>query len=116
MLQIFWSNKSKIKQQQIVKEEIAFENEAKKVTTQNNFKSLQSQIQYLEKELLSIEENTEKANKFIKKLELAYKLGEIDAYKYSQSFNAYFQVMQNYLSLINNYNQTVIAYEFYIEK
>lgn len=111
----FWSNNAKIKQQKIIKEEVAFENESKKIAIQNNFKSLQKQIQYLDNELLTIEETKKKAEKFIKKLELAYKSGEIDAYQYNQSFNAYFQVMQNYLSLINNYNQTVIAYEFYTE-
>ena len=112
----FWSNNAKIIKQKILKEEIVFENESKKIAIQNNFKSLQKQIKYLESELLSIEETKKQAEKFIEKLEIAYKSGEIDAYQYNQSFNAYFQVMQNYLLLINNYNQTVIAYEFYTKE
>ena len=47
----FWSNNAKIRQQKIIKEEVTFENESKKIAIQNNFKSLQSQIKYLENEL-----------------------------------------------------------------
>ncbi|CAA0185798.1 CzcA family heavy metal (cobalt-zinc-cadmium) efflux pump [Tenacibaculum maritimum] len=112
----FWSNKAKIKQQKIAREELAYVNKSKKIAIQNNFKSLKEQLQYLEEELVSIESTVIKVNKFIKKLQLAYTSGEVDAYKYNQSFNTYFQVMQNYLSLIYNYNQTVIAYEFYIKE
>ena len=109
----FWSNDSKIKKQKILKEEIAIENKAQSIAIHTNFKSLQEQIYYLNKELSDIDKTVSIATKFIEKLQLAYKSGEIDAYQYSQSFGAYFQVMQNYLSLINNYNQTVIEYEFY---
>ncbi|WP_370408902.1 CusA/CzcA family heavy metal efflux RND transporter [Tenacibaculum dicentrarchi] len=112
----FWSNNAKIKQQKIISEEITFENEANKIAIQNNFKSLQEQIKYLKTELASIDRMKIKAEKFIKKLKLAYTSGEIDAYQYNQSFNIYFQVMQNYLLLIYNYNQTVISYEFYTQK
>ncbi|MCD8403292.1 CusA/CzcA family heavy metal efflux RND transporter [Tenacibaculum finnmarkense] len=109
----FWTNNAKIKQQKIISEEIAFENQANKIAIQNNFKSLQEQLTYLKTELVGIEAMKIKADKFIKKLKIAYSVGEIDAYKYNQSFNTYFQVMQNYLLLIHNYNQTVISYEFY---
>lgn len=112
----FWSNKAKIKEQKIISQEIAYENESKMVAIQNNFKSLQNQLKYLESELVSIDLMVVKAKKFIKKLKIAYTAGEIDAYKYNQSFNTYFNVMQNYLSLINNYNKTVIAYEFYTKQ
>lgn len=109
----FWANNAKIKQQKIISEEISFENQANKIAIQNNFKSLQEQLTYLKTELVGIEAMKIKADKFIKKLKIAYSVGEIDAYKYNQSFNTYFQVMQNYLLLIHNYNQTVISYEFY---
>ncbi|MCG8795937.1 CusA/CzcA family heavy metal efflux RND transporter [Tenacibaculum finnmarkense] len=109
----FWANNAKIKQQKIISEEIAFENQANKIAIQNNFKSLQEQLTYLKTELVGIEAMKIKADNFIKKLKIAYSVGEIDAYKYNQSFNTYFQVMQNYLLLIHNYNQTVISYEFY---
>lgn len=112
----FWSNKAKVKNSVIIGEEIAYKNESKKIAIYNNFKSLKEQLKYLNSELLSIDSTVIKAKKFIKKLQLAYTSGEIDAYKYNQSFNVYFQVIQNYLSLINNYNQTVIAYEFYIKE
>ncbi|CAL2104131.1 CusA/CzcA family heavy metal efflux RND transporter [Tenacibaculum sp. 190130A14a] len=109
----FGVNKAKIKKQKIIREEIAFENEAKKVALKNNSSSLQLQVVQLQSELESIKSTTEQAQKFIIKLETAYKAGEIDAYQYNQSFNAYFQVMQNYLQLVNTYNKTVIEYEFY---
>ncbi|CAL2083989.1 CusA/CzcA family heavy metal efflux RND transporter [Tenacibaculum sp. 190524A02b] len=109
----FWSNSAKIKQQKLIQEEVVYENQATSIALKNHLKSLKDQLKYLDNELLNIQETVSVANKFIIKLQLAYKLGEIDAFQYTQSFNAYFQVMQNYLSLINNYNQTVIAYEFY---
>ncbi|WP_233899151.1 CusA/CzcA family heavy metal efflux RND transporter [Tenacibaculum piscium] len=112
----FWANNAKIKQQKIISEEIAFENDARKIAIQNNFKSLQEQLTYLKTELIPIDTMKIKAEKFIKKLKIAYTTGEIDAYQYNQSFNTYFQVMQNYLLLIHNYNQTVISYEFYTKK
>ncbi len=112
----FWSNSAKTKKQKLIAEEIAYENESNKVAIQNNFKSLQKQVNYLKSELVSIVTMALKADRFIKKLKLAYTAGEIDAYQYNQSFNTYFQVMQNYLSLINNYNQTVIGYEFYTKQ
>ncbi|UTD14926.1 CusA/CzcA family heavy metal efflux RND transporter [Tenacibaculum mesophilum] len=112
----FWSNKAKIKEQKIIQEEIAYENNNRAMVIQNNYKSLQEQLVYLNEELASIHSTVTQAQKFIKKLALAYKVGEIDAYQYNQSFTAYFQVMQNYLSLVHNFNQTVIAYEFYIKE
>ncbi|MFT4575552.1 MAG: cobalt-zinc-cadmium resistance protein CzcA [Polaribacter sp.] len=111
-----WSKNATVKKQQIIKEEVAFENTSKTIALQNNFKSLGTQVSYLNTALENVEKTKNKASKFLKKIKLAYQLGEIDAYQYSQSFNAYFQVMQNYLSLINNYNQTVIAYEFYTKE
>jgi cobalt-zinc-cadmium resistance protein CzcA len=111
-----WSKRAAIKKQQIIKEEVAFENTSKTVALHNNFESLRRQIRYLKSELENVEKTKNVATKFLNKLKIAYQSGEIDAYQYSQSFSAYFQVMQNYLSLINNYNQTVIAYEFYIKE
>ena len=108
-----WSKKAKVKKQQVIKEEVAFVNTSKSIALKNNFKSLSMQVDYLGSELENVEETKTLATNFLKKIKLAYQSGEIDAYKYSQSFNTYFQVMQNYLSLINNYNQTVIVYEFY---
>ncbi|NVK52068.1 MAG: CusA/CzcA family heavy metal efflux RND transporter [Flavobacteriaceae bacterium] len=112
----FWSTKAKIKEQKIIQEEIAYENNNKAMVIKNTYESLQEQLTYLNKELVSIQSTVKQAQKFIKKLAVAYKVGEIDAYQYNQSFTAYFQVMQNYLSLVNNFNQTVIAYEFYIKE
>lgn len=111
-----WSKNATVQKQQINKEAIAFENTSKSIAFQNNFKSLGIQVSYLNTALENVERTKNKASKFLKKIKLAYQLGEIDAYQYNQSFNAYFQVMQNYLSLINNYNQTVIAYEFYTKE
>jgi len=112
----FWSKNATVKKQQITQEAIAFENTSKTIALQNNLASLKKQVAYLNNELENVEKTKNKASKFLKKIKLAYQLGEIDAYQYNQSFNAYFKVMQNYLSLINNYNQTVIAYEFYTKE
>ncbi len=111
-----WSKRAVIKKQQIIKEEVAFENTSKIVALHNNFESLRTQVTYLKEELENVEKTKNIATTFLNKLKVAYQSGEIDAYQYSQSFSAYFQVMQNYLSLINNYNQTVIAYEFYTKE
>ncbi len=109
------NNKAMIKKQKIRASEIAFENEAERIAIENNKKSLSTQLTLLKTEIASISKTFEKAKKFIEKLSIAYEAGEIGAYKYNQSFDAYFEVMQNYLTLIHTYNQTVIAYEYYVE-
>ena len=111
-----WSKNATIKKQQLEKEKVLFENTSKEIALQNRFKSLKEQVTYLKSELKTVDTARKLAVKFLNKLKLAYKSGEIDAYQYSQSFNAYFKVMQNYLSLVNNYNQTIIAYQFYTKE
>lgn len=109
----FWSNSSKIKQQKIDKEEVVYQNKALSKSYQNSFNTYKKQLSYLTSELVNINITVRKAKDFIEKIKLAYSSGEIDAYKYNQSFTAYYKVFQNYLSLINNYNLTVIAFEYY---
>ncbi len=111
----FGDNKAEVKKQKIMREQKAFENKAKQIEIENTKSSLTEQLQLLNSEINSINHTFEKAEKFIEKLSIAYEAGEIGAYKYNQSFDAYFEVMQNYLSLINTYNQMVIEYEFYID-
>lgn len=108
-----WINTSKIKEQKILKEEISLENNNQRLIIENKIMSIQEQLVSLDKELTSIESITQKAQKFIRKLTIAYKAGEIDAYKYNQSFDTYYKVMQNYLQIIRTYNLTVIEFEFY---
>ncbi|PID95423.1 MAG: hypothetical protein CSA94_01690, partial [Bacteroidetes bacterium] len=108
------NNRAEVKKQKILSQEIAFQNEANKIKVQNHTKSLALQLSSLKTEIATISKTFEKAKTFIKKLSIAYEAGEIGAYKYNQSFDAYFEVMQNYLSLIHTYNQTVIEYEYYI--
>ncbi len=110
------NNRAAIKKQRIIKEEIAFENEAERIKIQNHKESLSQQLNTLKAEVDTISKTFEKAKKFIDKLSIAYESGEIGAYKFNQSFEAYFEVMQNYLALIHTYNQTVIEYEYYIDK
>ncbi len=109
------SSRASVKKQKILQEEITFKNEATKIEIQNQKESLASQLIVLKKEIATIDKTFDKAKKFIDKLAIAYKLGEIGAYKYNQSFDAYFEVMQNYLALINTYNQLVVEYEYYVE-
>ncbi len=110
----FGSNRVNVKKQRILQEEIAFNNEAKQIEIDNTKASLSEQLTALKSEIDTINKTFEKAKKFIKKLSIAYKAGEIGAYKYNQSFDAYFEVMQNYLALINTYNQVVVEYEYYV--
>ncbi len=109
------SNRANVKKQKIMQEEIAFDNQAKQIEIENTKASLSEQLRTLKSEIDTINKTFEKAKKFIKKLSIAYKAGEIGAYKYNQSFDAYFEVMQNYLALIHTYNQVVVEYEFYVE-
>ncbi len=110
------SNRATIKKEKIRQQEVAFENEATQIEVKNKKESLAAQLFILQKELHTINQTFDKAKKFIEKLDIAYKLGEIGAYKYNQSFDAYFEVMQNYLALIYTYNQTVVEYEYYVKK
>ncbi len=108
------SQRANIQKQKIQKEEITFENQSKQIEIENRKLSLTKQLNSLKSEIDTINKTFEKAKKFIKKLSIAYKAGEIGTYEYSQSFDIYFEVMQNYLALIHTYNQTVVEYEFYI--
>ncbi|MBS9766823.1 MAG: TolC family protein [Flavobacteriaceae bacterium] len=110
----FGSNRANVKKQRILQQEIAFNNEAKQIEIDNTKASLSEQLTALKSEIDTISKTFEKAKKFIKKLSIAYKAGEIGTYEYSQSFDTYFEVMQNYLALINTYNQMVVEYEFYV--
>ncbi len=109
------NNRATVRKEKIAQRELNFKNEATKIELQNRVKSLEYQLITLKKEIEKISKTFNKANKFIEKLTIAYKLGEIGAYKYNQSFDAYFEVMQNYLALINTYNQMVVEYEFYVK-
>ncbi len=110
------SNRANVRKQRILQEEVIFENQAKQIEIENKKESLSAQLIVLKKEIATINQTFDKAKKFIDKLAIAYRLGEIGAYKYNQSFDAYFEVMQNYLALINTYNQLVVEYEYYVEK
>ncbi len=111
----FGSNRATIQKQRILQEEIAFNNQAKQIEIDNTKASLSEQLTALKSEIDTISKTFEKAKKFIEKLSIAYKAGEIGTYEYSQSFDSYFEVMQNYLALINTYNQMVVEYEFYVK-
>ncbi len=108
-----WSNNAKIKQRKIAMEEVELTNGNQALALENEFSSLRDQLGLLNSELESIEPTVVKAKTFIDKLKIAYRAGEIDAFQFNQSFEAYFKVMLNYLTLIQTYNQTVIDYEFY---
>ena len=108
----FWNTKAKIKQQKIKEEEVALTNASQKLSLNNQLIGVKQQLELLNKEWKTVALTTEKAQLFIKKLEIAYKAGEIDAYQYNQSFEAYFKVMHRYLTLVKNYNVSIIEYEY----
>ncbi len=108
------NNRANIRKQRISQKEIAFNNQAQKIEIENTKESLSKQLTILKSEIETINKTFNKAKKFIEKLSIAYKAGEIGAYKYNQSFDDYFEVIQNYLALINTYNQMVVEYEFYV--
>lgn len=109
----FWSTRAKVTQSKLRKEEVTIRNKAQLLAISNESDNVMRQLRYLDKELVAMEEMALKAKSFVAKIALAYKSGEIDAYKYNQSFRSYYQVMNSYLLLVNNYNLLVIAYQYY---
>ncbi len=109
------NQRANIQKQKIKKDEIAFTNQSKQIEIENRKQSLIKQLISLKSDIETVNKTFDKAKKFIKKLSIAYKSGEIGTYQYSQSFDTYFEVMQNYLALIHTYNQTVVEYEFYVK-
>lgn len=112
----FGANSANIKKQNVLKQEVNYDNTAQEIMISNRHENLKNQLLYLDSELQNLSTISSKAQKFLEKLEIAYKAGEIDAYQYNHSFEDYFQVMENYLSLINTYNQTVIYYEYFTKE
>ncbi|WP_196888736.1 CusA/CzcA family heavy metal efflux RND transporter [Aureivirga sp. CE67] len=112
----FWSKSAKVKQQKIRRNQIQTETSAAKNSLENQLDQLKQQLLYMKQELDVIDPNiVEKSERFKSKIQTAYKEGEIDAFEFLQSFTTYSQIMLNYLDVVNNYNQTVIAYSFYVE-
>ncbi|WP_196893999.1 CusA/CzcA family heavy metal efflux RND transporter [Aureivirga marina] len=113
----FWSKNAKVKQDKIKKDQIITETNASKNNLKNKVSQLKQQLIYMQKQLDEMDPNiVQKSEKFKSKIQTAYKEGEIDAFEFLQSFTTYSQIMLNYLDVINNYNQTVIEYSFYVEE
>ncbi|MBS9773552.1 MAG: TolC family protein [Tenacibaculum sp.] len=109
------SSNANIRQQKINREQVAFYNQSAKTEIELRKESLEYQLKEMQNKINAISTTFNQAEKFLEKLEIAYKTGEIGTYEYNQSFASYFEVMQNYLSLINTYNQIAIEYQYYVE-
>jgi len=74
----------------------------------------QSEV-YKHKSLLSFYEQTglKQANEIIKASSLAYKAGEISFAELSQYLSQAIDIQKNYLEVLNNYNQSVIQFNYY---
>lgn len=82
----------------------------------NNLRNSKNRYDNYSKQLDKIGINTyHQAQKFREQLYTTYKAGEISGYQFSQSLNIYFNILSNYLSLVEKYNAEIINLKFYID-
>ena len=100
--------------------EMAFQQKQYEFESQVLFSQEKQLQQEVEKNLslLSFYENPglRQANEIIKAASLAYRLGEISFADLSQFLAQAIEIQKNYLESLNAYNQSVIQYNYYINK
>lgn len=97
-----------------LKEDVAKTSTAYYLTTlAGNFRSLMgayekynTSVEYYEKQAVP------EANSIIKQASLGYKVGAIDYLDYITSLTRALSIKQNYLDVLNDYNQTIISIDF----
>jgi cobalt-zinc-cadmium resistance protein CzcA len=76
-------------------------------TLYDEYLKLKQKLEYYETEGLQL------ANKIVENSSQLYKLGQIDYVEYLQNLEEAFNIEQEYLSTLNNYNAVVITLNYY---
>ncbi|MCB0371452.1 MAG: CusA/CzcA family heavy metal efflux RND transporter [Muricauda sp.] len=109
----FFGHSSKVKSSKIQTKITAMENREMVVTTNQRYKTLLGQLEQQAKELSYYEEEGEHLSEQILKAASGnFMNGEIDFFQYIQSIENAYEIQLNYLDVLNQYNQTVIAINY----
>ncbi|MFD0932887.1 CusA/CzcA family heavy metal efflux RND transporter [Psychroflexus salinarum] len=112
---LFFGDRSKIKSAELNARAKQADLEDAKITFKNAQEQLINQLSVLQKALTTYESNQLKvADELLKTAKLSYKAGEIDFFRYVQSIEQAQRIKLNYLSKLGEYNQTIIALNYFL--
>ena len=109
----FFGHGSKVKSSKIQTKITAMENHEMKITTNQRYKTLLGLLEQQSKELSYYEaEGEHLSEQILKAASGNFMNGEIDFFQYIQSLENAYEIQLNYLDVLNQYNQTVIAINY----
>lgn len=109
----FFGHSNRVKSSKIQTKITAMENQEISITTTQRHKSLLQQLEQKTKELSYYEdEGGLLSEQILKAASGNFSNGEIDFFQYIQSLENAYEIQLNYLDVLNQYNQTVIAINY----
>ncbi len=109
----FFGHSSKLKSSKIQSKITAMENNEISVSLNQRYKTLVGQLEQQAKELSYYEnEGGQLSDQILKAATANFQNGEIDFFQYIQSLENAYDIQLNYLDVLNQYNQTVIAINY----
>jgi len=109
----FFGHINKVKSSKIQTKITAMENQEISITTSQRHKTLLQQLEQQAKELSYYEEEGgQLSEQILKAASGNFSNGEIDFFQYIQSLENAYEIQLNYLDVLNQYNQTVIAINY----
>ncbi|HKL91585.1 MAG TPA: TolC family protein, partial [Allomuricauda sp.] len=109
----FFGHSSKVKSSKIQTQITAMENTEITVAMNQRYKTLMAQLDQQTKELSYYEdEGGQLSDQIFKAASGNFQNGEIDFFQYIQSLENAYDIQLNYLDVLNQYNQTVIAINY----
>jgi len=109
----FFGHSSKVKSSQIQTKITEMQNTEITIAMNQRYKTLLGQLEQLAKELSYYEdEGGHLSDQILKAASGNFQNGEIDFFQYIQSLENAYDIQLNYLDVLNQYNQTVIAINY----
>lgn len=110
---LFFGNSSRLKSSKIQTQITTMENRDITITAHQKYRALMVQLEQQSKELAYYEkEGSELSEQILKAAIGNFSNGEIDFFQYIQSLENAYEIQLNYLDVLNQYNQTVIAINY----
>lgn len=110
---LFFGNSSRLKSSKIQTQITTMENRDIAITAHQKYRALMVQLEQQSKELAYYEEEgSELSEQILKAATGNFSNGEIDFFQYIQSLENAYEIELNYLDVLDQYNQTVIAINY----
>ncbi len=110
---LFFGNSSRLKSSKIQTQITTMENRDITITAHQKYRALMVQLEQQSKELAYYEEEgSELSEQILKAATGNFSNGEIDFFQYIQSLENAYEIELNYLDVLDQYNQTVIAINY----